>query len=607
MYRPIPSSSVFRSNLSRALAALVALQWSVATLAVTIDPFPSISPGGFAQPPSESANVAALIRRNEFDKALSLTNEMVKANPGAPAPYNLQGNVYLGKKDRANARKSFERAISVDARDPNAHISLGQMDIQDKKAPAARKHFETVLANDPKNVAAHLGMAQLEYLKGADEQALAWFEKAKVARPDAVEPRLNIAAYHVRRHNAAAAIAELTDALTVNPRSADLLDYLGQVQLAAGQPAAAKKTFVELVAARPDAPLAYYRLASAQAAGNDLPAASESLRKALSISPTYADASLALAEIEARSKRYPDAIKYARQAQASQPSSAAGFIVEGDIWASQDKFPDAIAAYKKAAAVRPSGTVAIKLHAVQVRAGDRSQADAGLQKWMSDHPADVGALQYSAADRMRRADAKGAIEQYQRVLKLQPKNVLALNNLANLYRQTGDSRALPTAEAAFAISPQSPVVGDTLGWILTEQATRIAGLACWRRRPARRRASRRFGSIWRRREPRRVRTARRARSWKACWRPARHSLSATRLGRCWLGCQRNEWRPQQSGEPWFHRRNFLRGCPLVRRSVYLLPPGDRARGAPFERMTGCRLSTGLTTARSTSSSAASVF
>jgi Flp pilus assembly protein TadD len=61
---------------------------------------------------------------------------------------------------------------------------------------------------------------------------------------------------------------------------------------------------------------------------------------------------------------------------------------------------------------------------------------------------------------------KAAMGEYQTILKKTPNDPMALNNLAWLYQQANDSRAIETARYAYKINPQSPQVADTLGWIL---------------------------------------------------------------------------------------------------------------------------------------------
>jgi Flp pilus assembly protein TadD len=64
----------------------------------------------------------------------------------------------------------------------------------------------------------------------------------------------------------------------------------------------------------------------------------------------------------------------------------------------------------------------------------------------------------------RQAEARATYEQ---ILKLQPDNPIALNNLAYMMAETGGDldQALTLAQRARQKMPQDPNVADTLGWI----------------------------------------------------------------------------------------------------------------------------------------------
>lgn len=51
-----------------------------------------------------------------------------------------------------------------------------------------------------------------------------------------------------------------------------------------------------------------------------------------------------------------------------------------------------------------------------------------------------------------------------------------LNNLALLYAESEDPRALELARRAHSLMPGSPEIGDTLGWILVQQGELLEGL-----------------------------------------------------------------------------------------------------------------------------------
>jgi len=84
-----------------------------------------------------------------------------------------------------------------------------------------------------------------------------------------------------------------------------------------------------------------------------------------------------------------------------------------------------------------------------------------------------------AAHRFRDADAD-----LQVVLNKRPNDAFALNDLAWVYQYRNDARARITAQKAYMISPTTPEIADTLGWILTTDGDAAKGLALLRQAAA---------------------------------------------------------------------------------------------------------------------------
>jgi Flp pilus assembly protein TadD len=135
-----------------------------------------------------------------------------------------------------------------------------------------------------------------------------------------------------------------------------------------------------------------------------------------------------------------------------------------------------VRSYEAAVAVKPSGELTAKLHAAKTSAGRGAEADSQLQQWLKDHPDDLDALEYAAAENMKIGRSDTAITQYERILQTKPSNAMTLNNLAIAYQRQKDGRAVPTAERAYKLAPNSPLIIDTLGWILIEQGDSARGL-----------------------------------------------------------------------------------------------------------------------------------
>ena len=114
----------------------------------------------------------------------------------------------LAQKDTAGARKSFERALSIDPNYFAAAASLAALDLADKKPDDAKKRFEALLAKDPKNGQALLALAQLAAnQKAPKEEIAALLGKAIDANPTDVAPRLLLIELYLRNNDNKQALA----------------------------------------------------------------------------------------------------------------------------------------------------------------------------------------------------------------------------------------------------------------------------------------------------------------------------------------------------------------------------------------------------------------
>lgn len=127
-------------------------------------------------------------------------------------------------------------------------------------------------------------------------------------------------------------------------------------------------------------------------------------------------------------------LEAARAAMPGAPARAVELVVQAEGHVARADKPAARAALEEATALAPDlGAAALQL-----------------------------ALLYEEAGQLDRA-----IQRYRRVIELQPRNAIALNNLA--YRLAMDKRAYgeaaPLARKAVTLAPNIPTVLDTLGWI----------------------------------------------------------------------------------------------------------------------------------------------
>jgi putative PEP-CTERM system TPR-repeat lipoprotein len=214
----------------------------------------------------------------------------------------------------------------------------------------------------------------------------------------------------------------------------------------------------------------------ANLAKEDYRAAEEPLMRALRMKPDYVDAEAALALLHARAERYDDSLRLAQQIQRQYPTLHTGYAVEGDCWMAQQNFAAAERAYAKAFARRKSDVLATKLHSASSQAGRVKEANEKMSQWLREHPTETAARLYLADAYVKARQNQQAIDQYQQVLRSDPKNLLALNNLAALYRLQNDPRALEFLEESYKVKPENATVAGNLGWVLVERGELARGL-----------------------------------------------------------------------------------------------------------------------------------
>lgn len=417
------------------------------------------------------------LRLQQYERALTAAKALEKGQPDNPLVHNLKGAAYLGKKDFAGARASFEKALFLDAGNFPAAVNLAQLDIQENKPDLAKKRFERMLEKDKKNLQVMTALSSLAASQGNSKEATAWLEKASQENPDALEPSLQLIAHYLRSGQKQQALSLADKLKGSNSGNPAFLESLAQAQLGNNDLPSALETYLKLAAVKPDSVTAQLHIAATYLAMKNSSDAEVALKRALVLQPDNLDAQLAMASVETDRGNHELAIEIARQIQKNNSKSPTGYELEGNLWMQKNKPERAAKAYEQAYAIGPNGALVAKLHTALKQAGKESTADSRLKQWLKAHPLDVAALMYQAGLYLDEKQNKLAIEQYQLILKQAPNLVAALNNLAWLYQQEKDSRALEYAEKANRLAPDSPATLDTLGWILMEQGNTARGLS----------------------------------------------------------------------------------------------------------------------------------
>ena len=227
------------------------------------------------------------------------------------------------------------------------------------------------------------------------------------------------------------------------------------------------------------------RVAALQVAARDTDGATGTLNKALFAAPTYVPALKSLIEFKAQLGEVDQALAKFDEVKLEYPDIAIDVRIEGDLLMKAGRLGEAAAVYRAGFDQEPGTDLLLRLYVARRDSGEAERALGLLEEWLETHPDDLAARRVLAADFITAGRYEAAIAHHEGLLDALPDDPFLLNNLAWLYHEVGDARALSHAERAYELAPEQPATLDTLGWILVLEGEGGRGLKLLRAAQAR--------------------------------------------------------------------------------------------------------------------------
>jgi putative PEP-CTERM system TPR-repeat lipoprotein len=408
--------------------------------------------------------ISAMLQAKDLTGAMKALDALQAKRPDEPLPYHLRGRIQLTQHDTAGARASFETALSKDEQYFPAAASLSALDLAEGKSEMARQRLEGLLSLNPANQLAKLALAEMSARSGAPAAAVTQelVEAVKI-NPDEPRAHLLLVNQMLAAGNSQGALTAAQSATAALPGSTELLDALGRAQIANGEDLQAVSTFRRLTGLHPQRVAHHLRLAEALATGKNFEQATRSLRHALELQPGLLIAQQALIGVAMAAGKPQDALRAARDVQADRPKEAIGFALAGDVEFERKDWGAAIVNYRAALQRENSSTrSALQLHQALLRSGKQLEAGRFAQDWQKTHAKDASFRFYLGDNSLAESNFEAAEQHYRAVLEINPKNSLAMNNIAWLMAKQSKPGAVALAAQANALSPNSAQLLDTL-------------------------------------------------------------------------------------------------------------------------------------------------
>lgn len=458
-----PDAAELRSTLGISLLASGQVERASAELSTAVSLDDSLV---------DSEQLLALVRLRQGDAegAEAVVNDML-ARTGDSAPaYYLLALVKQAQQDSAVSDWALERSISLDpAYTPTLRALIAKAG-DDRELH--KQLYRNALAAEEHHLDALLGLARFDFDEGRPVRAEEKLKLASLSHTSAVRPRIALGRYYLSQGRRDEARVYADEAERLSERDPDVLLLQATMQLADNDRMAARNTALKLGRDLASAPVDdRFRLQAArlltQTRLNDL-ALTNLLMLRNADSGIASAATADLARIYTRMGEFELAKAEIDHLQSTRVGSAALInTLMADWHLRQNQIDQARAALKPLVASGERDAI-LKLAMIERRSGDEAAAQAQLRSWLASHADDVGARMMLASSQLASGNTVRAQRNYEAVLESGRESVVAMNNLAWLYLDAGDSRAITMARRAYRADKDNPNVIDTLGWVYLE-------------------------------------------------------------------------------------------------------------------------------------------
>jgi tetratricopeptide (TPR) repeat protein len=390
-------------------------------------------------------------------------------------PAGLEAKVKLAEMDfqagkQIEAERQVQEVLRDNPRSSDGLTLLGRMALARRNGKDAVQAFRTVLHDQPELAMVHYLLGQAYQLIGENNLAKESFERAVILYPDQADAKRSIAILESKSGRYQQARARLDDLLKQRPDDVAALDMLMTLDLVTKNWSGAEQTLERIRRVAAESPLALMaegRLYEAQRRLND---AMNAYERAAALVPNEPEPLLFLVKLEmAQGKRTRSQARLETLLTA-HPDHLFGHGMLGEVLSISGAHEAAVLHYREAARLNPKWiTPWLNWATLSLSRKTPDVAVRVVQDGLKANPDSEELQMLLASAHSAQGQIDLAMAAYEMTLRLNPRNVLAANNLAVLLvDHKGDPSSL---QKAFSLSRDfereapHPLFIDTLGWV----------------------------------------------------------------------------------------------------------------------------------------------
>lgn len=419
--------------------------------------------------PAQVLLADAYCAQGASDNAAEIYRALENSYPDNAQVPVLLGDLLFRQNQRNAARAEFQKALRIQPDCLPAVEQLVELDLAEKQYTAALQRVQQLVVRDPNLAVSQLLLGTTLAASGATNQAETALIKAIKLQPGSQAAYLLLAQLYVQAGQHQKALAQLQIALEKDPNDLAAMMLQGIIYNSLGDYARARDAYEKVLALSPDDGVALNNLACIYADHlNQLDKAYPLARRASEIAPADPSVADTLGWILFREGEYTPALVALRESVAKIDSVPEVQFHFGMACYMAGYESDALNALRRA--LQLNGDLAERDDCRQRLAilnidSKHAGADtcAWLNKWTAIHPHDPVALARLAAIYQSKGLADKACSADKAILNVNPQNVFALSNLAELYASTDPQKACAFAKSAYDVSPGDPEIAHLYG------------------------------------------------------------------------------------------------------------------------------------------------
>ncbi len=418
--------------------------------------------------------VLDLLKQNKLEDANNKIADFLKKHPDEADYYNLQALLETLKKDLVAAQQNYDKALRLEPKNNLALLGSAKLALDEGQLEKAQILANKAIANNDKTINAYLMLADIAYKQknNAEVEKLLLTAKDKASYDINVEIEAikGLGKFYSLQKQPEKVLSLCDDLVRRYPNNTLALDMLAQAQLFNNQKALAEQSLQKIIGL--DKQNIGSRLLLAGLLSEYPDKTKETLTlldETAKIAPDKPEAMVFKTAYLIKHQQYPEALALANKIDLQFPKLVLGKLLAGDTYLAQKKYEKANEHYQLAYKAQANDKILLTIADMFIIQKKPADAIKLLNNALEKTPKDLAIHFKLATIYQQQNDSTLAEIHYDAMLAEQSDNVLALNNLAILYAQKNDPRALDLAKRAYDKAPESPAILDTYGHMLLKQ------------------------------------------------------------------------------------------------------------------------------------------